>query len=102
MVVVSPNDIHLSIDSYPRTLTLACVAFTTGRLKWEKGDTEIVTSPSATFTESSFIKDGRHFVTSILEICDVGIDASDEYSCVAEDQMGRDVATFDVCVVGEW
>lgn len=101
MVIVSPRDIHLSIGSSPRTLTLACVSLTTGSLRWEKGGTEIVASPSVTFTESSVVKDGRNFVISILEICDVGIDASDEYSCVAEDQMGRDVATFDVCVVGK-
>lgn len=106
MVLVSPKDIHLSIDSSPRNLYLACVMLTTvtGTLRWERGGREIVPSSMVGIKvwNSSFEIGGRHFVRSIMEICDVGVSDSDEYSCVAEDEMGRDVATFDVCVVGEW
>ena len=42
------------------------------------------------------------FLRSVLELFGVGVADCGEYSCVARKGVERDVATFDLCVVGEF
>ena len=42
------------------------------------------------------------FLRSVLELCGVGVADSGEYSCVAKSGVEKDVATFDLCIVGEF
>ena len=99
-ILVYPTSIHDTVDQ-TQTLTLACLAYGASHLTWQREGLEI-SSEKVNVTTTQIERGGRMFLRSVFELFGVGVSDCGEYSCVARNGAERDVATFDLCVVGEF
>lgn len=84
------------------TVTFTCAAFGTpdAFFAWRTDQALLSNDSRFTITQDILEENGRTFIYSILEICNVGGEDATEYSCFAENSFGNDSASFELRVVG--
>lgn len=58
--------------------------------------------PRVSVTTDVVWRSGRSFARSVMKVCDVEAADSGEYSCEAVKDGHSDLATFDICVIGDY
>ena len=109
-IVMVPEDTEVA---YGSTVFLVCVAVShepdlpsPPTIVWEMESERLFTSDVApgntganvTIQEEQFEVDGVTFTRSILELCGVTLEEEGRYSCIAEDSVGTDTASFNISV----
>ena len=86
------------------TVVCTCVGY--GKpvpyITWERNSNELGSDSRITITESLVTdSSGVIYVESVLKICDSRVSDSNWYSCTAENELGRDVFSFELSVIVE-
>ena len=78
------------------TVTFVCVASGNPNpsISWNRGDSVLSNDSRVTIYEDLVTENAMTFVQSILELCSAEQADAGQYSCIAENTLGNDTASF--------
>ena len=81
-------------------VSFTCVAYGVPNpsISWNRGNILLTNGSQTTIYKELLIENGVTFVQSILQLCNAEVAEAGQYSCFANNTIGRDTASFELAV----